>query len=132
MSYIAFSIVAMLHALCGMPFALEVNIVNNVSQNTRRGLETGLYRAPRQSSILLMRERAGDRATSPLRQRSTLPSEILCNLGHNVPQTHVTRKIDGVRDELGQKIDAVATDLAAHRADTEIHRIDYKISENRD
>ena len=40
--------------------------------------------------------------------------------------------MDGVRGDLTRKIDAVATDHAAHRADTEIHRMDYKISENRD
>jgi hypothetical protein len=33
---------------------------------------------------------------------------------------------------LNQKIDAVAADLAAHRADTEGHRTGYRISESRD
>ena len=44
----------------------------------------------------------------------------------------LNRKIDGVRDELGQKIDAVAADLSAHRADTEIHQAHYGISEKKD
>ena len=44
----------------------------------------------------------------------------------------LNQKIDGVRDELGQKIDAVAADLAAHRADTEGHRTGYQVSETRD
>jgi hypothetical protein len=34
-----------------------------------------------------------------------------------------------VHDELGQKIDAVAEDLSADRADTESHRKGYKASD---
>ena len=41
----------------------------------------------------------------------------------------LNQKIDGVRDELGQKIDAVAADLAAHRRDTEAHPSLYKVKE---
>ena len=41
----------------------------------------------------------------------------------------LNQKIDGVRDELGQKIDAVAADLAAHRRDTEAHPALYKVKE---
>jgi archaellum component FlaC len=41
----------------------------------------------------------------------------------------LNQKIDGVRDELGQKIDAVATDLTAHRRDTEAHPSVYKVKE---
>ena len=44
----------------------------------------------------------------------------------------LNQKIDGVRDELGQKIDAVAADIAAHRANTESHKAGYRISESRD
>jgi hypothetical protein len=39
------------------------------------------------------------------------------------------KKIDDVEERLTNKIDAVATDLAAHRADTEKHKVDYKVSE---
>jgi len=56
------------------------------------------------------------------------------------------KEIRGTREELGekinlvdfkvgtlnQKIDAVAADLAAHRADTEIHQAHYGISEKKD
>jgi hypothetical protein len=41
----------------------------------------------------------------------------------------VSQKIDNVEAKLSQKIDAVASDLAEHRADTEKHRIEYKVSE---
>jgi len=41
----------------------------------------------------------------------------------------LNQKIDGVRDELGQKIDAVAENLAAHRRDTEAHPALYKVKE---
>jgi len=43
-----------------------------------------------------------------------------------------TQKIDSVEVRLSEKIDAVAADLAAHRADTEIHQAHYGISENKD
>jgi len=38
-------------------------------------------------------------------------------------------KIDDVEERLTKKIDAVATDLSAHRADTERHKTEYKVSE---
>ncbi|MBN2108000.1 MAG: hypothetical protein JW832_11295 [Deltaproteobacteria bacterium] len=38
------------------------------------------------------------------------------------------KRIDGVEDNLTKKIDAVAADLTAHRADTEVHR-GYKVCE---
>ncbi len=38
-------------------------------------------------------------------------------------------KIDAVGDELGRKIDAVAADLAAHRADTEAHPLLFSVRE---
>lgn len=43
-------------------------------------------------------------------------------------QKMLAEKMDGVEERLGRKIDAVAADLSAHRADTEIHR-GYKVSE---
>jgi archaellum component FlaC len=44
----------------------------------------------------------------------------------------LNQKINGVEQRLSQKIDAVAADLSAHRADTESHRTGYGISETRD
>ena len=51
----------------------------------------------------------------------------------------LNQKIDGVESRLSneiratnQKIDAVAADLSAHRADTEGHRAGYQASETRD
>lgn len=41
----------------------------------------------------------------------------------------LNKKIDTVDAKLSKKIDAVATDLSAHRADTESHRKTYKVSE---
>ena len=41
----------------------------------------------------------------------------------------VSQKIDSVEVKLSQKIDTMAADLAEHRADTEKHRIEYKVSE---
>jgi uncharacterized protein YfkK (UPF0435 family) len=41
----------------------------------------------------------------------------------------LTDKIDGVDKKLSDKIDAVAADLAAHRADTEVHEKRYKVSD---
>ena len=38
-------------------------------------------------------------------------------------------KIGDVEDRLTEKIDAVAVDLTAHRADTEGHKREYKVSE---
>lgn len=38
-------------------------------------------------------------------------------------------RIDNVEKSLGEKIDAVAADLAAHRADTEAHSI-YRVRES--
>jgi archaellum component FlaC len=43
----------------------------------------------------------------------------------------LNKKIDGVRDTLGQKIDAVASDLTAHRQDTEAHPSVYKVKEGK-
>jgi outer membrane murein-binding lipoprotein Lpp len=43
----------------------------------------------------------------------------------------LNQKIDGVRDELGQKIDAVAADLTAHRRDTEAHPSVYRVKEGK-
>jgi hypothetical protein len=40
--------------------------------------------------------------------------------------------VDFKVETLNQKIDAVAADLAAHRADTEGHRTGYRISESRE
>lgn len=39
------------------------------------------------------------------------------------------RKIDDETGRLSKKIDAIIVDLAEHRADTEKHRADYKVSE---
>ena len=41
----------------------------------------------------------------------------------------LVEKIDNVEAGLSEKIDAVAEDLAAHRADTESHRKGYKVSD---
>lgn len=38
-------------------------------------------------------------------------------------------KMDRINADLGGKIDAVATDLAAHRADTEGHKRGYMVKE---
>ena len=45
----------------------------------------------------------------------------------NVDQ-RLSDRIDGVEKSLGAKIDAVAADLSAHRADTEAHTI-YRVRE---
>jgi hypothetical protein len=39
------------------------------------------------------------------------------------------QKIDSVDKKLSEKIDAVAADLATHRADTEVHEKRYKVSD---
>ena len=41
----------------------------------------------------------------------------------------LNRKIDDVDAKLSKKIDAVAVDLAAHRADTEAHHGIYRVKE---
>jgi dsDNA-specific endonuclease/ATPase MutS2 len=40
-------------------------------------------------------------------------------------------EIRGLREELSGKIDGVANDLAAHRADTESHSKEYKVSDGK-
>jgi len=47
----------------------------------------------------------------------------------NVQIKALSQKIDSVEARLSQKIDSVASGLAEHRADTEKHRIEYKVSE---
>ncbi|MBA4417871.1 MAG: hypothetical protein C0392_08175 [Syntrophus sp. (in: bacteria)] len=42
----------------------------------------------------------------------------------------VDKKVDAVEKRLAEKIDAVAADLAAHRADTEGHGKGYRVSES--
>ncbi len=44
----------------------------------------------------------------------------------------LNEKIDVVENGLGAKIDAVAADLAAHRADTEAHGTVYRVKESGD
>jgi hypothetical protein len=44
----------------------------------------------------------------------------------------LNKKIDGVDSRLSTKIDSVAADLAAHRADTEAHGPVYRVKESRD
>lgn len=39
-------------------------------------------------------------------------------------------KLEVMNESLNQKIDAVAADLSAHRADTEVHRNVYKVKED--
>ena len=41
----------------------------------------------------------------------------------------LSKKIDDETGKLSKKIDAISVDLAEHRADTEKHRADYKVSE---
>ena len=41
----------------------------------------------------------------------------------------VSKKIDDVETRLGAKIDAVADDLTAHRADNEVHQGLYRVKE---
>jgi chromosome segregation ATPase len=41
----------------------------------------------------------------------------------------LSEKMDRMRDELGNKVDTVTSDLAAHRADTEGHKRGYMVSE---
>ena len=41
----------------------------------------------------------------------------------------LNQKIDGVEEKLTKKIDGVAADLKAHRADTEVHR-GYQVRED--
>jgi sigma54-dependent transcription regulator len=43
----------------------------------------------------------------------------------------LNKKIDSVERSLTQEIKAVATDLAAHRADTESHQKGYKVSDGK-
>ncbi len=43
---------------------------------------------------------------------------------------NLNQKIDGVRNELGTKIVALAADLSAHRADTEVHKNVYGVRED--
>lgn len=45
---------------------------------------------------------------------------------------HIEQTIREVDAKLSKKIDAVAADLAAHRADTEGHRTGYRLSESKD
>ena len=45
---------------------------------------------------------------------------------------HIEQTIREIDAKLSKKIDAVAADLAAHRADTERHRTGYQVSESRD
>jgi hypothetical protein len=44
----------------------------------------------------------------------------------------VARTIREADAKLTKKIDAVAADLAAHRADTEGHRVGYQVRESRE
>lgn len=41
----------------------------------------------------------------------------------------LNKKIDAVDERLSEKIDAVAADVAAHRADTEAHHGVYRVKE---
>jgi hypothetical protein len=41
------------------------------------------------------------------------------------------QSVENVREELSGKIDNVAADLAAHRADTESHPKEYKVSDGK-
>ena len=52
------------------------------------------------------------------------------NLGDKIDrvESSLGKKIDGVEKNLGEKIDTVATDLKAHRNDTEAHQI-YQVKE---
>jgi len=45
---------------------------------------------------------------------------------------HIEQTIREVDAKLSKKIDAIAADLAAHRADTERHRVGYQVSESKD
>ncbi|MBJ6752196.1 hypothetical protein JFN91_18420 [Geomonas sp. Red421] len=42
----------------------------------------------------------------------------------------VSEKLDWVESSLAGKIDAVAADLTAHRADTDAHHIIYRVKED--
>jgi hypothetical protein len=42
----------------------------------------------------------------------------------------LNQKIDTVKECLSKKLDAVAADLTAHRADTEVHKKVYKVKED--
>jgi hypothetical protein len=44
-------------------------------------------------------------------------------------EERLDKKINRVEERLTKKIDAVANDLSAHRADTEKHKVEYKVSE---
>ena len=41
----------------------------------------------------------------------------------------LNKKIDGVENSLGKKVDGVAAELKAHRVDTEAHRGVYQVRE---
>jgi len=41
----------------------------------------------------------------------------------------LSKRIDDVEESLGKKLDAVAADLSAHRADTEAHHGVYRVKE---
>ncbi|RJO61820.1 hypothetical protein C4544_01700 [candidate division WS5 bacterium] len=47
-------------------------------------------------------------------------------------ESRFAQRVNEIDAKLSKKIDAVATDLAAHRADTESHKAGYRISESRD
>jgi len=58
--------------------------------------------------------------------RDELKEDIsLCNVRIDA----LSVKVDNVEKRLSEKIDAVATDLSAHRADTEAHNI-YRVKES--
>lgn len=46
------------------------------------------------------------------------------------PGVSLSGKLDRVEERLEKKIDAVAADLTAHRADTEGHKRGYMVKEN--
>jgi len=69
-----------------------------------------------------------DRVTAELNQkidRVAAEQKIYMDTGFAIVNHKIERldhKIDQVTENLGQKLDQVAADLAAHRADTEVHR----------
>jgi hypothetical protein len=54
--------------------------------------------------------------------------ETLTEKINNV-EKKLTDKINSVEEKLAKKIDAVANDLSVHRADTEGHKREYRVSE---
>jgi len=107
---------------------LAINALNNKIDTVHDSLDEKIEK---NSLAIDALNKKIDTVHDSLNEKIEKNSTAIVALNNKIDNVHdsLNDKIESVEKRLTKKIDAVATDLAAHRADTESHSKTYRVSE---